>query len=216
MLENILRDLAEFEEFHFASLRYFNVAGADPDGKLGQACAEATHFIGRALMTARGESAELSIYGADHPTPDGTCIRDYIHVTDLARAHIHVLERLLESGKPEVFNCGYGHGYSAREIVDTARRVTGIDISVKERCRLPGDPPALMVDGSRLMKSTGWTPRHDDLDFIIRSAWEWEKRLRRKRPDESREKSAIEDKRSCAELSDIRGKTAPRLSFSTV
>ena len=215
MLENILRDLAEVEDFNFVSLRYFNVAGADPDGELGQARAEAPHLIGRALRAAGGESPALVISGADYPTPDGTCIRDYIHVTDLARAHVRVLERLLETGTSEVFNCGYGHGYSAREIVAAARRVTGIDFSVKETGRRPGDPPALFVDGSRLKELTGWAPRHDDLDFIIRTAWEWEKRLKRERPHESRIKSVQEDNRLCAESSDIQGKKAPRRSFST-
>ncbi len=193
MLEKILRGLAEAEEFPYVSLRYFNVAGADPDGELGQTHGSATHLITRALKTARGRTPKLSIYGDDYPTPDGTCVRDYIHVTDLAQAHVRVLERLLETGTSKVFNCGYGHGYSGREVVDAARRVTGIDFKVEETGRQPGDPAALIVDSSRLKELTGWTPKHDDLDFIIRSAWEWEKRLKLKRPHESRIESVRED-----------------------
>jgi len=215
MLENIFRDLAEIEDFRFVSLRYFNVAGADPDGELGQTHGDATHLITRALRTASGGPTKFAIFGTDYPTPDGTCIRDYIHVADLAQAHVNVLERLLETGTPEVFNCGYGHGYSAREVVDSARRVTGIDFSVKESERLPGDPAALFVDGSRLKKLTGWVPRHDDLDFIVRTAWEWEKRLKPKLPPESGIQYLQEDNRLCAESSDIRGKTAPRRSASS-
>jgi len=190
------------------------VAGADPDGELGQDDGEATHLIGRALKAARGGSARLSVSGGDFPTPDGTCIRDYIHVTDLAEAHVRVLERLLETGTPEVFNCGYGHGYSCQEVVDSARRVTGTDFIMKDSGRLPGDPAALFVDGSRLKRLTGWEPRHDDLDFIIRTAWEWEMRLKRKRHHESWVNPLLEDNRSSAELSDIRGITAPRRSSS--
>lgn len=182
MLEKILRGLAESEEFPYVSLRYFNVAGADPDGELGQTHGSATHLITRALKTASGRTPKLSIYGDDYPTPDGTCVRDYIHVTDLAQAHVRVLERLLETGTSKVFNCGYGHGYSGREVVDAARRVTGVDFKVEETGRQPGNPAALIVDSSRLKELTGWTPKHDDLDFIIRSAWEWEKRLKLKRP----------------------------------
>lgn len=215
MLENILRDLAEIEEFHFASLRYFNVAGADPDGELGQTWAEATHLITRALNAARGESANLSIFGTDYPTPDGTCIRDYIHVTDLAQAHVRVLERLLETGTSEVFNCGYGHGYSAQEVADAARRVSGINFSVKEAGRRPGNPAALFVDCSRLKNSTGWVPRHDDLDFITRSAWEWDKRLIRKRPRETARKPGQRDNCLWTKSPDMRKTPAPCQSLST-
>ena len=125
MLEKILRGLAESEAFNYVSLRYFNVAGADPGGELGQNHGDAPHLISRALKTARGEPVKLSIYGADYPTPDGTCVRDYIHVTDLAQAHVRVLERLLETGTSKVLNCGYGHGYSAQNTKSTSRPSTG-------------------------------------------------------------------------------------------
>jgi UDP-glucose 4-epimerase len=184
MLEKILHGLAECEDFRYVSLRYFNVAGEDPDGELGRTHGDATHLIDRALRAARGRSANLSILGAGFPTPDGSSIRDYIHVTDLARAHVCALERLLETGTSEIFNCGYGHGYSGREVADAARRVTGIDFAVKETGRQPGDPAALFVDASRLRELTGWTARYDDLDYIIGSAWEWESRMHRKAPQE--------------------------------
>jgi UDP-glucose 4-epimerase len=178
MGEAIMRDLAAAGDFRFTALRYFNVAGADPDGQLGQAYKKPTHLITRALKTAHGEYPQLSIYGSDYPTSDGTCIRDYIHVSDLAAAHVCALDHLLESGVSEVFNCGYGHGYSVRQVVDTTRAVTGRDFAVQECDRRAGDPAALISDSSWLRSQTGWTPRHDDLDFIIKTAWDWEMQLK--------------------------------------
>ena len=175
MIEHVLADLAAATDFQYVALRYFNVAGADPEGRIGQSYREATHLITRALKTAKGEYPKLSIYGADYPTPDGTCVRDYIHVNDLAAAHILALARLAETGRTETMNCGYGHGYSVREVVDCARKVTGIAFAVEETGRRAGDPPALVADSSRIRKLTGWQPRHDDLEFIIRTAWAWEK-----------------------------------------
>jgi UDP-glucose 4-epimerase len=176
MMEQVLRDLAFTEDFHYAALRYFNVAGADEAGRIGQAYAEATHLITRALKVAKGEFPSLSIYGTDFPTPDGTCIRDYIHVDDLAQAHVLSLDYLARSAeRGVVMNCGYGHGFSVREVVDAVRRVTGILIEAKEVARRPGDPAALVADSTRIRRLTGWEPRADDLDFIIRTAWEWEK-----------------------------------------
>jgi UDP-glucose 4-epimerase len=174
MGETIMRDLAAAGDFCFIALRYFNVAGADPDGQLGQAYRNPTHLITRALKTAHGEYPSLSIFGTDYPTDDGTCIRDYIHVSDLAAAHVCALDHLLESGISDVFNCGYGHGYSVRQVVDTVRCVTGLDFPVQECERRPGDPAALISDSSRLRSRTNWVPRYDDLDFIVRSACEWE------------------------------------------
>jgi UDP-glucose 4-epimerase len=176
MVEQVLADLAAATDFRYVALRYFNVAGADPEGRIGQSYREATHLITRALKTAKGEYPKLSVYGTDYPTPDGTCVRDYIHVNDLAAAHLLALAHLTETGRTETMNCGYGHGYSVREVVDCARKVTGITFAVEESGRRAGDPPALVADSRRIRELTGWQPRHDDLEFIIRTAWAWEKK----------------------------------------
>ena len=176
MVEQILADLAAATDFRYCALRYFNVAGADPEGRIGQAYRDATHLITRALKTAKGESPKLSIYGTDYPTTDGTCVRDYIHVDDLASAHLSALDRLMRTGETEIMNCGYGHGYSVREVVDSAKKVTGVAFAVEETGRRAGDPPALVADSRRIRELTGWKPLHDDLEFIIRTAWEWEKK----------------------------------------
>ena len=175
MIERVLADLAAARDFKYVALRYFNVAGADPGGKIGQAYKEATHLITRALKTAKGEFPKLSVFGTDYPTPDGTCVRDYIHVNDLARAHLLALDYLMESGKSTTLNCGYGHGFSVKEVIDAAKKVTGIDFKVEEAPRRAGDPPALIADSSLLRHLTGWRPEHDNLDFIIQTAWEWER-----------------------------------------
>ena len=174
MIETILRDIAKTRDFRYIALRYFNVAGADSKTRIGQAYQDATHLITRALKTAHGEFTKLSIFGTDYPTPDGTCIRDYIHVDDLAEAHIVVLNYLMETGKSDIMNCGYGHGYSVKEVVAVAKKVTGIDFTAEETGRREGDPPQLVADSTRLRRITGWQPRHNDLEFIIRTAWEWE------------------------------------------
>ena len=176
MVEQILADLAAAGDFRYCALRYFNVAGADPEGRIGQAYRDPTHLITRALKAAKGKSPKLSIYGTDYPTPDGTCVRDYIHVDDLASAHLSALDRLMRTGETEIMNCGYGHGYSVREVVDVARKVTGVAFAVEQTGRRAGDPPALVADSRRIRKLTGWKPLHDDLEFIIRTAWEWEKK----------------------------------------
>ncbi|MGD0487397.1 MAG: UDP-glucose 4-epimerase GalE [Syntrophorhabdales bacterium] len=177
MIERVLEDVAHTADFTYVALRYFNVAGADPGGRIGQAYKEATHLITRALKTAKGESEKLLIYGTDYPTPDGTCIRDYIHVEDLAEAHLRALDYLRDEGRSDRMNCGYGHGFSVREVVDTAKKVTGVDFRVEETGRRAGDPPALIADSRLLRDRTGWQPRYDDLTFIIGTAWEWELRL---------------------------------------
>jgi len=181
MIERVLADLAAATDFRYVALRYFNVAGADPGGELGQAYREATHLITRALKTAHGEFAKLYIYGTDYPTPDGTCIRDYIHVDDLAEAHVQALDHLFKTGQSDVMNCGYGSGYSVREVVETAKRVTGVDFPVEETGRRAGDPPALVADSTKLMQATGWKPKFNNLEYIIKTAWEWEKKLRSRR-----------------------------------
>lgn len=178
MVERVLKDLALADErFRYVSLRYFNVAGADSKCRIGQKYREATHLITRALKTAKGEHEKLQIFGTDYDTPDGTCIRDYIHVDDLANAHILALENLLHGGRSNVFNCGYGHGYSVREVVSTVKEVTGVDFKVEETSRREGDPPALIADSRKIKERLGWQPMHDDLRFIIQTAWNWEKKL---------------------------------------
>lgn len=178
MNELILRDLAYSDDkFRYVSLRYFNVAGADSQCRIGQAYKDPTHLITRALKTAKGQFESLEIFGTDYPTPDGTCIRDYIHVEDLANAHILALNYLLDGGRSEILNCGYGHGYSVREVVAKAKSVTGIDFPVIESARREGDPPVLVADNKKIRQMLHWSPRYNDLGFIIESAWRWEDRL---------------------------------------
>ena len=176
--ERMLADLAAAESaFRYVSLRYFNVAGADPLTRLGQDYANPTHLITRALKTALGIYPQLQIFGTDYPTPDGTCIRDYIHVSDLARAHLDALAYLGAGGDSVVCNCGYGHGFSVRDVVAMARRVTGIDFPVAEVGRRDGDPAELVAACSLARQRLGWQPCHDDLEFILRTAWQWELKL---------------------------------------
>jgi len=177
MVEQVLQDVSRINRFRHAALRYFNVAGADPLARLGQRCKDATHLITVSLRTALGMRKELSIFGADYDTPDGTCIRDYIHVDDLIDAHVLALEYLFHGGASRVFNCGYGHGYSVQEVVRMVKQITGIDFPVREVDRREGDPPALVADSARIRKELEWRPRHDDLEYIVRTAWEWEKKL---------------------------------------
>jgi len=174
-VEMILRGFTEAGGLNYVSLRYFNVAGADPGNRIGQAYEESTHLITRALKTAKGEFPRLQIFGTDYPTPDGTCVRDYIHVDDLASAHIVALDHLAQGGESRIFNCGYGHGYSVKEVVKVARQVTGIDFTVEETGRRAGDSATLVADSTMLQRDLGWRPRYDDLGYIIRTAWEWER-----------------------------------------
>jgi len=163
---------------NFVSLRYFNAAGADPKGRIGERHEPESHLIPLLLKTASGEKDYMKICGTDYPTPDGTCIRDYVHVDDLADAHVLSLQYLLDGGKNDIFNCGYGRGYSVREVVMATRKITGMDITVHEADRRMGDPPSLVADSSKLKTSLMWRPRYDSLEYIIQTAWEWE----RKRP----------------------------------
>lgn len=179
MVERILQDVYYARrDFKYISLRYFNVAGADSSGRLGQAYREATHLITRALKVAKGESNRLQIFGTDYPTPDGTCIRDYIHVDDLAQAHLDAMRYILDCENSEVFNCGYGHGYSVREVIESVIKVTGIRISVEETGRREGDPPVLISDNKKIKERLGWRPRFNDLEYIIKTAWEWERKMK--------------------------------------
>lgn len=175
IVERILADLAGAKDFHYVALRYFNVAGADPGGRIGQSYKEATHLITRALKTAKGESECMYMYGNDYPTKDGTCIRDYIHVDDLSLVHILALKFLMETGKTDIFNCGYGHGYSVSEVVSAVKNITGVNFKVVEAERRAGDPPVLVADSAKLRSMMDWEPLYDDLDYIIKTAWAWEK-----------------------------------------
>ena len=176
MSEMMLRDLCAATSMRHVILRYFNVAGCDPGGRIGQSTPEATLLIKVACEHAVGRRPRLAIFGTDYPTPDGTCIRDYIHVEDLAAAHIGALQHLRDGGDSLTLNCGYGHGYSVREVLDTVARVSGRDLDVTEEPRRAGDPPMLIAKSEYLKRVLGWQPRHDDLDFIVRTALDWERR----------------------------------------
>lgn len=176
--ERFLADLAAADPaFEYVALRYFNVAGADPLARLGQDYANPTHLITRALKTALGVFPRLQVFGTDYPTPDGTCLRDYIHISDLARAHLDALRYLVDGGESRIFNCGYGHGFSVRQVIDLARSVTGVDFAVEDAPRREGDPAELVAGSDRIREQLSWQPRHDDLEFIIRTAWQWEQKL---------------------------------------
>jgi UDP-glucose 4-epimerase len=177
MVERVLGDVSMVNDFKYVSLRYFNVAGADRLSRIGQARKDATHLITMSLKTALGKNDHLNVFGTDYPTPDSTCIRDYIHVDDLSAAHLLALEYLAAGGSSRIYNCGYGHGYSVKEVVDKVKDITGIDFPVRYVDRRPGDPPALVADASRIRRELGWTPQHDDLGYIIKTAWEWEKKV---------------------------------------
>jgi len=177
MSEMMLRDLCAATSMRHVILRYFNVAGCDPGGRIGQSTPNATLLIKVACEHAVGRRKSLSIFGTDYPTPDGTCIRDYIHVDDLADAHIRALTHLRDAGASLTLNCGYGHGYSVREVLDTVARVSGRTLDIIEEPRRAGDPPELIARSERLKSVLGWQPRHDDLDFIVRTALAWEQRL---------------------------------------
>ncbi len=175
MSETMLRDLSAATPLRHVVLRYFNVAGCDPGGRIGQNTPNATLLIKVACEHAVGLRPGLAIFGTDYDTPDGTCIRDYIHVEDLASAHLGALDHLRAGGASLTLNCGYGHGYSVREVIDTVRRISGASLDVREEPRRAGDPPALIARSEKLAKTFGWTPRHDDLDVIVTTALAWER-----------------------------------------
>jgi UDP-glucose 4-epimerase len=158
-------------------LRYFNVAGADPKGRTGQSTPGATHLIKVAVQTALGQRDRLDVFGTDYPTPDGTCIRDYIHVTDLARAHRAALDHLRSGGGNATLNCGYGRGYSVLEVIDAVRRAAGHEFPVRMAPRRAGDPMSIVAGASRIRELLGWMPEFDDLDTIVNHALAWERRL---------------------------------------
>jgi UDP-glucose-4-epimerase len=175
--EFVLRDVAAATAMRYVALRYFNVAGADPAGRTGQSTPISTHLIKIACEAVVGKRSHFQIFGDDYPTPDGTCIRDYIHVSDLADAHVVAVEYLVAGGVSDVFNCGYGHGYSVKEVVDVVRAVAGGTLDARMGPRRPGDPPELVADSGKLRRRLGWQPKHDDLRFIVETALAWERRL---------------------------------------
>jgi UDP-glucose 4-epimerase len=175
--EIMLHDVARAHGLHFVVLRYFNVAGADPKLRTGQATPAATHLIKVACETALGRRPKLEVFGTDYPTPDGTCVRDYIHVSDLARAHLASLAHLRRGRPSATFNCGYGHGHSVLEVIEAVRRASGREFPVELAARRPGDPAALVADVSRIRATLDWRPQFDDLDTIATHALAWERRL---------------------------------------
>jgi UDP-glucose 4-epimerase len=178
MTERFLADLAQANaDFRYVALRYFNVAGADPETRLGQDYTNPTHLITRALKTALGIFPKLQVFGTDYPTRDGTCIRDYIHVADLAQAHLDALHYLTSGSPSTIFNCGYGHGFSVKDVVAMAKKVTGVDFPVIETDRREGDPAELIAGCEKIRQQLEWQPRFDDLEVILRTAWDWEKKL---------------------------------------
>lgn len=177
-VERMLHACAVAHGLRWISLRYFNAAGADPDGELGESHAPETHLIPLVLSVARGERPEVAIFGTDYDTPDGTCIRDYIHVTDLADAHILALQALDTAHAQTVYNLGTGTGYSVREVIAMAERVTGRPIATREAPRRPGDPPCLVASAEKAHMALGWQPRYNDLATILTTAWRWEQQRR--------------------------------------
>jgi UDP-glucose 4-epimerase len=181
MSEIMLHDVAAAHDLRYVILRYFNVAGADPRQRTGQSTPAATHLIKVGVETALGMRAKLDVYGTDYPTPDGTCIRDYIHVSDLARAHSAALAHLRRGGASMTFNCGYGHGYSVLEVIGAIERVTGRRLPVQMVGRRPGDPVSLVADVGRIRSSLDWSPQFEDLDIIVSHALAWEQVLQEAR-----------------------------------
>jgi UDP-glucose 4-epimerase len=177
MTEWMLRDVSAATPMTHVVLRYFNVAGADPGGRIGQSTANATLLTKVACEAAVGRRDKVFIYGTDYDTPDGTGVRDYIHVTDLSRAHIDSLRYLRDGGASMTLNCGYGHGYSVREVLHAVAEVNGAPLNIEEAPRRAGDPPILIAASDRIRTMLGWTPRHDDLDEIVQSALRWERHL---------------------------------------
>ena len=175
MSERMMMDLAAASNLNYVILRYFNVAGANPDGLLGQATPEATHLIKVACECVTGQRDGMSVFGTDYETRDGTCVRDYIHVEDLAKAHVMALDYMAKGGESQVLNCGYGRGFTVREVIDVVKAESGVDFPVQETGRRAGDPAALMADNTRIKGVLGWQPDFDDLNTIVRTALAWEK-----------------------------------------
>jgi UDP-glucose 4-epimerase len=181
MTEIMLRDAGAAHGLRYAILRYFNVAGADPQGRTGQSTKNATHLIKVAVETALGQREKIEVFGTDYPTPDGACIRDYIHVCDLVRAHSDALAYLRAGGASATFNCGYGRGFSVLEVIDAVKRVSGADFKVTLSARRPGDPARIVAASGRIRAALGWKPQFDDLSTIVAHALAWERKLQAQR-----------------------------------
>ncbi|ORU93182.1 MAG: UDP-glucose 4-epimerase GalE [Cycloclasticus sp. symbiont of Poecilosclerida sp. N] len=177
MSEQMIRDLSKATDLNHVILRYFNVAGSDPDGQIGQSTKNATLLIKVAAEVAVGKREKLFVFGTDYPTPDGTGIRDYIHVSDLACAHINALDYLRNSGKSTTLNCGYGHGFSVKEVINAINQESSAPITIKEMPRRAGDPPKLIAIAEKIRDTLGWEPKFDDLNLIVKSSLAWEKKL---------------------------------------
>lgn len=178
MVEQVLQDVGRAHGLEYAILRYFNVAGADAKGRAGQRTKGGTHLIKVACEVATGQRQALEIFGTDYGTPDGSCVRDYIHVSDLADAHLLALRHLVAGNGSLLLNCGYGRGYSVKQVVAAIERVTGRPLPVRQAPRRPGDSSMIVAAGQAVRETLGWQPRHDDLETIVRSAYEWELRAR--------------------------------------
>ncbi|MGO1502199.1 MAG: UDP-glucose 4-epimerase GalE [Marinobacter sp.] len=174
MSEQMIMDLAAASDLNYVVLRYFNVAGANPDGLLGQSTPEATHLIKVACECVTGQREGMSVFGTDYETRDGTCVRDYIHVEDLASAHVMALDYMARGGESKVMNCGYGRGFTVQEVIDVVHRQSGVDFPVAKAGRRAGDPGALMADNTLIKETLGWQPAYDDLDTIVGTALAWE------------------------------------------
>lgn len=181
MSEYMLEDLGKACDMRHVILRYFNVAGCDPDGQIGQSTEKATLLVKVAAEVAVGKRPEIYVYGTDYPTADGTGVRDYIHVSDLASAHIHALDYLRKGGDSTRLNCGYGHGYSVRDVLDTVQKVNGAPINIIEHPRRAGDPPELIANVDKIHRTLDWVPQFDDLEKIVSTAINWERELQQKR-----------------------------------
>jgi UDP-glucose 4-epimerase len=177
MSEIMLKDAAAAHGLNYVILRYFNVAGADPRLRTGQATIGATHLIKVAVETALGLRPQIDVFGTDYDTPDGTCVRDYIHVNDLVRAHFDALAHLRRGGASDTFNCGYGHGYSVHDVIGAVKRASGRDFAVRLSARRPGDPASIVADAARIRAQLNWTPQFDNLDTIVAHALAWERKL---------------------------------------
>jgi UDP-glucose 4-epimerase len=180
MTEWMLRDTHAAHGLQYVALRYFNVAGADPKGRSGQSTPRATHLIKVACQTALGQRPHMDVFGTDYDTPDGTCIRDYIHVSDLIAAHMDALAHLRQGGESGVFNCGYGRGFTVLQVIEAVKRAAGHGFDVRMAPRRAGDPAAIVAGAERARKMLGWAPKHDDLDEIVASALAWERHLSRR------------------------------------
>lgn len=185
MSEWMLRDLAAASKLTYTALRYFNVAGCDPDGRIGQSTPGATLLTKVACEVATGKREKIMIFGTDYDTPDGTGVRDYIHVDDLADAHVKALDYMRRGGDSVTLNCGYGHGYSVRELIAAVERADGKPLNVEEAPRRAGDPPSLIAKAERIREVLGWEPRYDDLDFIVNTALSWERNSDWRHPSEA-------------------------------